>query len=97
MLDYGENLFGERWRNEVAAAGNLETTAALVRLDCAAYSNPAITQKVIEVFAKHKRNADMKPRKVGCEVAHHPDDNHLRLAIRNGGKGLRDKLKALLP
>jgi len=35
-------------------------------------------------------------RKKGCEVAHHAEDMHLRLAIRNGGTALRDKLRALL-
>jgi hypothetical protein len=49
------------------------------------------------MFASLPRTVVATPKEKGCEVAKHPDDYHLRLAIRNGGKVLRDRLKALLP
>lgn len=95
MLDYGDCLFQADWQSEISGTRNLETAAVLIRLDCATYADPRIGSKVTDVFSKLKRSE--KPRKAGCEVALHPDDHHLRLAIRNGGKELRDKLTALLP
>ena len=96
MLDYGECLFGNNWRSEISGTRNLETAEVLIRLDCASYANPAITPKVLDILAKQKRPKSA-PKASGCEIAFHPDDHHLRLAIRNGGKQLRDKLKVLMP
>jgi hypothetical protein len=95
LLDYGKLLFPDRWDIEVAAAGNMETCEALVRLDRKSYGDPSVGPKVNDVLAKWPRNGP-KLKKKGCEVAHHAEDMHLRLAIRNGGNELRDKLRALL-
>lgn len=95
MLDYGACLFGAAWDAEISGTRNLETAAVIVRLDCASYADPRIGQEVSKIFAGLRRSE--KPTAKGCEVARHPDDHHLRLAIRNGGKDLRDKLSALLP
>jgi hypothetical protein len=95
LIDYGKLLFPADWDKEVAAAGNMETCEALIRLDRKTYGDPAIGPKVNDILAKWPRNSP-KPKKRGCEIAHHAEDMHLRLAIRNGGNALRDKLRALL-
>ena len=95
LLDYGALLFGAEWAAEVKATGNLETADVLLRLDCISYADPRVAPKVRAVFAGRKRVEQQKAK--GCEVTHHPEDHHLRLAIRNGGKELRDQLAALLP
>lgn len=95
LLDYGKLLFPTEWDAEVAAAGNMETCEALVRLDRKTYNDPGVGPKVNDVLASWPRNSP-KPKIKGCEVANHADDMHLRLAIRNGGGALRDKLRALL-
>jgi hypothetical protein len=94
VLDYGAMLFGTAWAEEVKGTGNMETAEVLLRLDCATRADPRIALKVTDVFAKRKRTEKQKAK--GCEVTHHPEDHHLRLAIRNGGKELRDQLAALL-
>jgi len=102
LLDYGKLLFppdpadpGSGWEATVAAAGNMETCEALIRLDRKTYGDPSVGPKVNDVLAKWPRNSP-EPKKKGCEVAHYAEDMHLRLAIRNGGNQLRDKLRALL-
>jgi hypothetical protein len=95
LLDYGRLLFPVDWETEVTAAGNMETCEALIRLDRKTYGDPSVGPKVNDILAKWPRNGP-KPKKRGCEVAHHAEDMHLRLAIRNGGRLLRDRLRALL-
>jgi len=95
LLDYGKLLFPVDWEREVAAAGNMETCEALVRLDRKTYGDPSVGPKLNEILSKWPRNSP-NPKKRGCEIAHHAEDMHLRLAIRNGGNQLRDKLRALL-
>lgn len=94
LFDLGSALFPD-WGAEVEAAGNLETADVLVRLDCRARSDPSLTPRVMAIFAGHRR-ASGKARARGCEVVFHPEDHHLRLAVRNGGKVLRDTLRGLL-
>lgn len=103
LLDYGKLLFppdfakpDSGWEAAVAAAGNMETCEVLMRLDRKAYGDPGVGPKVNDVLAKWPRSKIPSPKAKGCEVAHHAEDMHLRLAIRNGGKALRDKLRALL-
>jgi hypothetical protein len=95
LLDYGKLLFPGVWDTEVAAAGNMETCEALIRLDRKTYGDPSVARMLNDVLAKWPRNGP-NPRTKGCEVAHHAEDMHLRLAIRNGGNLLRDKIRALL-
>lgn len=95
LLDYGKLLFGAHWDNEVAGTGNMETCEAVLRIDKKSYGDPSVTPKLNEILKKQPRLAP-PPSTKGCEIAHHPEDFHLRLAIRNGNKGLRDKLRALL-
>ncbi len=103
LLDYGKLLFppnpaipGSGWETTVTAAGTMETCEALMRLDRKAYGDPSVSPQVNDLLAKWPRSKISAPKAKGCEVAHHAEDMHLRLAIRNGGKGLRDKLRALL-
>lgn len=95
LLDYGKLLFPTEWATEVAAAGNMETCEALIRLDRKTYGDPSVGPKVNNILAGWPRNSP-KPKTKGCEVTHYAEDMHLRLAIRNGGNALRDKLRALL-
>jgi hypothetical protein len=95
LLDYGKLLFPNDWDISVAATGNMATCEALIRLDNKANSEQSVAAKVNNILSKwpcHSPNA----KKKGCEIAHHAEDMHLRLAIRNGGNELRDKLRALL-
>ena len=64
-------------------------------IDKKAYGDPSVGPKLNAILKAQPRAAD-RPSTKGCEVAHHPEDHHLRLAIRNGGKSLRDKLRGLL-
>jgi hypothetical protein len=95
LLDYGKLLFGATWDTEVAAAGNMETCEAVLRVDKKSYADPSVGPKMNSLLQRQPR-LGVKPVKKGCEVAHHPEDLHLRLAIRNGNKDLRDKLRALI-
>jgi hypothetical protein len=95
LFDYGKLLFPSDWDRAVAAAGNMETCEAVLRIDRKAYGDPSILPKMNALLQKQPRLGE-KPTRKGCEVAHHPEDVHLRLAIRNGNKELRDKLRALL-
>ncbi len=95
LLDYGELLFPVDWAGTVAITGNMETCEAVIRLDRKSYNDPSLGPKVNAIFAKW-RSPGEKPKTLGCEVAHHAEDMHLRLAIRNGGNSLRDKLRGLL-
>jgi len=102
LLDYGKLLFprnalipGTGWEGSVEATGNMETCEAIIRLDKKAYSDPSVTPRINAVLKAQPRSGERAGAK-GCEVVHHPEDQHLRLCIRNGGKGLRDKLRSLL-
>lgn len=95
FLDYGKLLFGADWEEAVEATGNMETCEAVLRVDKKTYADPSVGPKMDAILRKQPR-LGVTPTTKGCEVAHHPEDIHLRLAIRNGNKTLRDKLRALL-
>lgn len=95
LLDYGKLLFPANWADAVTAAGNMETCEAVMRIDKKTYGDPSVGPKMNSILGDWPRNGPT-PKKKGCEVAHHAEDMHLRLAIRNGGKDLRDRLRALL-
>jgi hypothetical protein len=95
LLDYGKLLFPATWDNAAAATGNMETCDALLRLDKKAYGDPSVIPKLNAILKAQPRLGEAPTRK-GCEVTHHPEDYHLRLCIRNGGKNLRDKLRSLI-
>lgn len=95
LLDYGKLLFPADWDGAVAAAGNMETCEVVLRLDKKSYADPSVGPKMNAILQRQPRLGE-RPAKKGCDVAHHPEDLHLRLAIRNGNKDLRDKLRALL-
>ncbi|MDO8630667.1 MAG: hypothetical protein Q7R41_09240 [Phycisphaerales bacterium] len=95
LLDYGKLLFPANWDAAVAGAGSMETCEAVIRIDRKAYGEESVGPKMNAIFGHWPRNGP-KIKKTGCEVAHHAEDMHLRLVIRNGGKTLRDKLRALL-
>jgi hypothetical protein len=95
LLDFGKLLFPVSWDVAVAASGNMETSETLFRLDKKAYADPAVAGRLNTVLNNWPRNSSTATKK-GCEVAHHAEDLHLRLAIRNGGKALRERLQLLL-
>lgn len=95
LLDYCKLLFPADWDATVAATGNMETSEVVLRIDKKSYGDPSVVPKMNALLKRQPRLGE-RPVKRGCEVAHHPEDFHLRLAIRNGRKDLRDKLRALL-
>ncbi len=95
ICDFGALLFGKEWQEEVASTGNMETSLALLQIDCRSRADPAITACASKVLKAEPRMGE-KPKKTGCQVTHWPDDHHLILTLRNGGKALRDRLQALL-
>jgi len=95
LLDYGQLVFGADWGTSVEAIGNMETCEAVLRVDKKSYGDPSVGPKMNDILKRQPRVAAPATTR-GCEVAHHPEDIHLRLAIRNGNKELRDKLRALI-
>lgn len=95
LLDCGALLFPNDWDAVVSVTGNMDTCEVLLRLDKKAYGDPGVTPRLNNILGKWPRLGP-PPRKQGCEVAHHAEDLHLRLCIRNGGKDLRDRLRSLL-
>jgi len=87
LLDYGKLLFPVDWDNAVTAAGTMETCEAVVRIDKKTYGDPSVGPKMNAVFGHWPRNGPA-PKKKGCEVAHHAEDMHLRLAIRKAMSAL---------
>ncbi len=102
LLDYGVLLFppdperpGEDWAAYMEATANMATAEALLRLNRRCFAEPALGPRVTAILARQPR-IGQRPSRRGCAVAHHPDDHHLRLAIRDGGRDLRDRLRVLL-
>src|SRR2546426_8648683 len=95
LLDYGRLLFGNDWGAAVASAGNMETCEAILRVDNKTYTEPSVGPKMNALLRTQPRLGG-PPKAKGCEVVHHPEDFHLRLAIRNGGRPFRDAVRALL-
>lgn len=96
LLDYCENLFGAEWSAEAEATASMEAAAALVRLDYATRANPALHDRVRTVLADAPRYGDPTNRAKGCAIVVHPADQQAAIAVRMGGKPMRDKLLALL-
>jgi len=96
LLDYCELLFGADWTAEAAATAAMETAAALVRLDYAARSNPRLSTQVQATLAAAPRHGKPTKKITGCAIVVHPEDQHAAIAVRMGGKLLRDQLRSLL-
>ena len=96
LLDYCGRLFGADWAAEAAATAALETAAALVRLDYAARSHPALQGRVRDVLAATPRHGVPTKAAKGCAIVVHPEDQQAAIAIRMGGKLLRDQLLTIL-
>ncbi len=95
LLDYGKLLFGADWDAAVVANGTMETCEAVLRIDKKSFADPSVHPLLNDVLKRQPRSGP-KPTKCGCEISHHPEDIHLRLVIRNGGKELKDELQKLL-
>lgn len=95
LLNLGKLYFDADWEREVAGVATMETNEAVFRVDRKSYDDPSVIPKLNHILQRQPRSG-LRPTKAGCDVAHHPEDIHLRLAIRNGNKDLRDKIKALL-
>lgn len=95
MLDLAALLFPNDWATHVAAEANMETSEAVLRVDRKALYDPSVHARMNTILQSQERLGE-RASKRGCEIVHHPEDFHLRLAIRNGQKSLRDKLNALL-
>ncbi|MGC4031351.1 MAG: hypothetical protein QM754_06345 [Tepidisphaeraceae bacterium] len=95
LLDYGLLLFPADWQQTVVESRNLETLEVLLRLEKRGFSDPSVLPRVNQLLAAWPRNLK-KGERAGVHIAVHPEDLHLRLCVTCGGKGLRDKLAALL-
>ncbi len=95
LFDYGSLLFDAAWTTAVTGARNLETYELLLRLERDSLSDPALTDKVMAILGQWPRNSS-SARKLGIQIAAHPQDLHLRLAVTNGGAALRARLRPLL-
>lgn len=95
LLDYGKLLFSADWEISVAAVGNMETCEAVLRVDKKTYADPSVVPRFNALLGTRPR-LGVTPKPRGCEIVHYPEDIHLRLAIRNGGKAFRDAIRALL-
>jgi hypothetical protein len=95
LFDYAKLCFRADWDTAVTLAGNMETCETILRLDKKSYADPSVFPKLNALLGSLPRQGP-KARAKGCEIALHAEDLHLRLAIRNGGKPLRDKLRLLL-
>ncbi len=96
LLDYAELLFPTRWRGLVSTEAHMETEEIVLRLDQKSYSDPPVRGKVDQILQNYPRDKFFGPKPKGCEIVWFPEDMHLRLVIRNGGKTLLGQLKPLL-
>lgn len=94
-LDYCQLLFPVDWETHVATESTMETSEAVLRVDLKSFGDPSVGPRMNAVLKAQPR-MEASPSKTGCELANHPEDFHLRLAIRNGGNDLRDRLRELL-
>lgn len=96
LLDYCERLFGAEWTAEVAATASMETAAALIRLDHATRARPALQGRIRDVLAAAPRHGAPTKATKGCAIVVHPEDQQVAIAVRMGGKALRDQLLTIL-
>ena len=99
LLDYGELLFGQDWRDALNATRNLDTFSTLLRLERRAFSDPSITPKVDSIIASQQcaNWRWSKPKAPsGIQLVQHGEDMYLRMSIIYGGQELADRLRALL-
>jgi hypothetical protein len=96
LFDYATLLFGDPWRKAEAGARDLETYELLLRVEKLSLSAPTLERKLMSLLAEWPRN-NKQSRSRGLQVAAHPEDLHLRLAVSNGGSEFRDRLRAMLP
>ncbi|MBM4447364.1 MAG: hypothetical protein FJ023_08490 [Chloroflexi bacterium] len=95
LLEYGEILLGNDWRDAIDANSNIATLEIMLKLERCACSDPSITPKMNKIFQAWPRNTPNNKKK-GIHVTEYPEDQHLLLCVIWGGKDLRDKLKALI-
>jgi hypothetical protein len=102
LIDYCALLFppnpgkpAEGWAVHAAAESDFETCEAILRLDHKAFADPTVTEKLNDILRKLPRSGGPAERQ-GCSVARFPADFYLRLAIRHGGKELRDRVRTLI-
>ena len=99
LLDYGELLFGQDWRDALDDTRNLDTFATLLRLERKAFSDPSITPKVDQILASQqcanwRWNKPRPPQ--GVQLVQSGEDMYLRVSVIYGGQELADQLRALL-
>ena len=102
LLDYGELLFQEKWREVLPAGRTLGTLEILLRLEKKSHRNPSIISKIEKIFRDCPQylicdQKSVSTTKKGIQISEYPADLHLILSIIGGGQELRDKLAALLP
>jgi hypothetical protein len=95
LLQYGRLLFEKAWTDAVAGSRNLETYELLFEVERRALSDPAVASGLMRLLSSWPRNSP-GTRRVGIQVAVHPEDLHLRLCVINGGAVLRDRLRTMI-
>lgn len=95
LLQYGRLLFGTPWADAIAGSRNLETYELLFEVERRALSDPAVASGLMRLLSSWPRNSS-GTRRVGIQVAVHPEDLHLRLCVINGGVVLRDRLRTMI-
>ncbi len=94
LLDYGELLFRDAWREEISGVRNLDTLQVLLRLEKKSFGDPALTERMSRILQNWPRNDQARAR--GNLVTMHPSDLYLRLCVIHGGPELRRQLETLL-
>jgi len=101
LLDYGELLFQEKWKNVLPEGRTLGTLEVLLRLEKKSYSNPSLISKVEKILKNCPQYLPLESKNIsatkkGIQITEYPADLHFILSVIGGGQELRDKLAALL-
>ena len=97
LIEFGELLFGDEWRQEIKANIKTGTLCALFQLEKLAFADPTIESRInvlLESWPRREKERRSIPKK-GTQNAKHPEDLHLRLCLDWGGNEFRDALKAI--
>ncbi len=97
LLEYGELLFSDEWKNEIEICRELRTFEVLLKLEKLSFSDTTVMPKINNVlkdWPRREKDRDVKRR--GAQYSEYPEDLHLRLCVIWGGRDLRSKLGAIL-
>jgi len=101
LLNYGEILFKEKWKEALPSGRTLGTLEVLLLLEKKSYSNPSLIPKIEKILKNCPQYLPIESKNIsvtkkGFQIAEYPNDLHFILSVIGGGQELRDKLKDLL-